>query len=104
MMLQIMQLDILQRNKTHFPLSRTIHTPYEMDVQSHTLCAASSLVCTQHLRRPPRRPCLLSYMCQCERLRERKKCKILSNFSSCYWWTTVSVAVLMKEHDGPLGV
>lgn len=33
-----------------------------------------------------------------------KKLKILSNFSSCYWWMTVSVAVLTKEHDEPFDV
>lgn len=50
MMLQIMQLDIC--NKNYFPLIQTIYKSYEMDVQFHTLYAASNLVCIQHLCRP----------------------------------------------------
>lgn len=39
-------------NKNHFPLIQTIYNSYKMDVQFHTLYAASNLVCIQHLCRP----------------------------------------------------
>lgn len=41
---------IMQQN--YFPLIQTIYNSYEMDVQFHTLYAASNLVCIQHLCRP----------------------------------------------------
>lgn len=104
MMLQTMQL-------RHFIMQRKLLSSYSNHLQIlrdgcaiHTLCAASNLVCIQHYADRPRRSCLVSYMCKCEHFRERKKLKILSNFSSCYCWMTVSVAVLTREHGGPSDV